>query len=119
MIGEQFKHPLRWPGQNGAVAAHDNRALQQLWACLEGSKHSLVILERQLTRTRLLHPNNIPWPQTRFSEQLSDLGRREWIDYVVDPLELDPLLGQQREQVAAGRAGRLFVNGQKGLNRKH
>jgi hypothetical protein len=43
-------------------------------------------------------------------EQVADLGLREAGDVVVDPVRLDPALGQEQRELAARRARRLLVD---------
>ena len=76
----------------------------------ERGEHSLVVFKRQLTRAGFLQPDDVTRAEVRLSQQLADLARRQRIDDVVNALEVDSALGEQSEQLATGRARRLFIN---------
>jgi predicted ATPase/class 3 adenylate cyclase len=76
----------------------------------EPRKHGLIVVQRQQACPGFFHPHHITRTQPGLAQQLTDLGRRQRIDDVVDPLEIDAALGQKREQVPARRAGRLLVD---------
>ena len=67
-LREQLEHLLGRPGQHGTITTHHDRSLQQLRTSFKRREYGVVVLERQLTRPGLLHPQHIARAQTGLTQ---------------------------------------------------
>lgn len=75
------------------------------------------LLQPKLFDERLACAQDLARAATRFVQQLAQFAFRDPIRVVVDRLKVDAAIGEQCAQVAARRAGRLFIN-REGVHRR-
>ena len=111
---EKLVHALDRPREHRAVAALHHRTLEQ-WRVLRHQRDDLVVGEVAALDVLLVGGLALAQQVRRraagLAHELADLVLRQRIDVVVHALEVDPALLQQRDEVAAGRAGGLLVDG--------
>src|SRR4051794_11468342 len=90
--GKDVERALDRPREHGALAALDDRPLQQRRALDERRQHRLVVVEVELGGLRLAYPHEVPRPRPRLGHEGPDLVLRQRLDVVVDPVEVDALL---------------------------
>src|SRR5215213_3192364 len=111
---EQLEHALDRPSQDRALAADHHGPLQEL-SVLGHEADRLVVVRLPLTEPelrvhRLALAEERPRRPAGLPDELPDLVLGERLDVIVDPVEVDAPLLEQRREVPAGRASPLLVH---------
>src|SRR5215218_6487097 len=111
---EQLEHALDRPSQDRALAADHHGPLHEL-RVLGHQADRLVVVRLPLTEPelgvdRLALAEQLPRRPAGLPDERPDLVLGERLDVIVDPVEVDAPLLEQRREVPAGRAGPLLVH---------
>src|SRR4051794_16571499 len=113
-MSEQLERALDGPRQHRAVAALHDRPLQELRVLRHQAEPfvvgDLALAEPELVVYRLPLADDVLDGSAGLRHELADLRLGQRVDVVVDPLEIDAALGEQREQVLTRGTRGLLVN---------
>ena len=111
-LHSEICQPFHRPRQHRLRSLHHQRALDHLG--VRGHEaDQLLVGEFPLARglAKFFRPQRLLRLQSRLAQDLLQLGGRERLLQVIYRLELDPLVGQDPPDLAAGASGGLLVDG--------
>src|SRR5690606_801499 len=111
---QELAHTLRGPGQDRAVASHDDGPLHELRVRGHGVEDLVVAhigaAEAELPIGGLLGPQEVARGDPHRADEARQLVAGDRVEEVVHRLVLDPRLTQDLRELPAGGARRLFVD---------
>lgn len=111
---DEFKGFFHRTGDHRFVTNLDDGAVEQAWIFDDGGDNVVIgggFGQRQVLELRLFGPQKAERRNTELLKKVIKFLRGQRLDKIIDLVVIDAVFTKQRGQIAAGRSGRFFVNG--------